>query len=43
MPYVQIDNVTVTSNKDEYYVLVEVTYSVDGWPAENALNLTVRI
>ena len=43
MPYVNIDNVKVTSNKDEYYVLVEVSYSVDGWPAANALNLTVRI
>jgi len=43
MPYVQIMNVNVTSNKDEHLVLVEVIYAVDGWPADNTLNLTVRV
>ena len=43
MPYVQIENVRVTSNKEEHLVVVEVEYKVEGWPAENSLNLTVRI
>jgi len=43
MPFVQIANVSVTTNKDEYYVLIEVTYKVDGWPAGNVLNLQVRV
>ena len=43
MPYVQIANVSVTSRRDEYYVIISVSYKVEGWPADNILNLEVRV
>jgi len=43
MPYVQIVNVKTTSRKEEHIVLIEVEYTVDGWPVENTLNMGVRI
>jgi len=43
MPAVNIDNVIVESDIDGQRVTIIINYSVDGWDAENVLNLTVRV
>tara|TARA_R100000008_G_C3543333_1_gene146087 strand:- start:13 stop:423 length:411 start_codon:yes stop_codon:yes gene_type:complete len=43
MPYIEIVNVNTTSRRDEHIVIITVQYKVDGWPADNALNMEVRV
>jgi len=43
MPFVTINNVDVTSDVDNNKTTIQILYSVQGWPAENILNLSVDI
>ena len=43
MPQVVIQDVDVTSDIDRYLVNVAVKYVVEGWPADNVLNLKVKV
>jgi len=43
MPFITINNVDVSSDVDNNKTLIQILYSVQGWPAESILNLTVDI
>ena len=43
MPAVNIRNVDVESRPDDNLAIVKVFYSVNGWSADNVLNLEVKI
>jgi uncharacterized protein len=43
LPYVTILDVDVTSQTDKNTILIEVFYSVEGWPADDTLKLAVDI
>tara|TARA_A100001201_G_C4096481_1_gene203996 strand:- start:8856 stop:9266 length:411 start_codon:yes stop_codon:yes gene_type:complete len=43
MPAVQIMGVAVSTNIDSQTVTVSVRYAVEGWEANDVLNLTVRV
>ena len=43
MPAIQIETVSITSERDRNRVLVTVIYSIEGWESDNVLNLTVRV
>jgi len=43
MPAVKIQEVVVTSQYDDNKVKIEVFYSVNGWKADNVLNLEVKV
>ena len=43
MPAVQIESVSVSSERDRNRVFVTVLYSIEGWESDNVLNLTVRV
>ena len=43
MPFVTIGEVNIASDKDNNRTTIQVLYSVQGWPAESTLNLSVDI
>ena len=43
MPAIQIESVSVTSERDLNRVQISVLYSIEGWESDNILNLTVRV
>ena len=43
MPAVNIRSVDVESRPDDNLAIVKVFYSVNGWSADNVLNLEVKI
>jgi len=43
MPAVNIGDVEIETDKDKYTLLIRVDYSVAGWPAENVINLKVKV
>jgi len=43
IPFVTLGNVNVTSTPEKNQVLIQVTYSVQGWPADDTLNLAVKV
>ena len=43
MPAVTIMDVDLATDMDNYTMMFTVAYSVDGWAAENVLNLTMAI
>ena len=43
MPFVDILGVKVTSDNDNNKVLIEIEYSIQGWPASSTLNISVNI
>jgi len=43
MPFVTIQEVIVTPDTDNSKVTIECNYAVQGWPAGNSLNLTVKV
>ena len=43
MPFITIQQVIVTPDTENSKVGIEVNYAVQGWPANNSLNLTVKV
>jgi|TARA_B110000211_G_scaffold94755_1_gene110505 phage baseplate assembly protein W len=43
MPFVTLGTVSVTSYKETSSVLIEVSYSIQGWDADDTLNITVKV
>jgi len=43
MPFITIQEVIVTPDTDNSKVTIECNYAVQGWPASNSLNLTVKV
>tara|TARA_R110002096_G_scaffold267779_5_gene461505 strand:+ start:368 stop:778 length:411 start_codon:yes stop_codon:yes gene_type:complete len=43
IPYVTLGNVSTTSVPDRNQILIKVTYSVQGWSADDTLNLAVNV
>jgi len=43
MPFVTLGDVSVTTQADTSSILIEVSYSVQGWDVDDTLNITVKV